>query len=347
MNRTLLGITLLLVVGWWMVSCKNDPPTTPVQNSLFKQPAEFGQPLYNFSQNPVTQAGFELGRRLFYDPILSVDSSLSCGGCHKQFSGFSDFDHRVSHGVFDRFGNRNTPSLANLAWMSEFAWDGGVNHLESFPILPITKDFEMGNTLPNLVNTLSKHPQYPQLFKNAFGKDTITTQGIFRALAQFLACMVSDNSTYDQFIRGKATLTSLELEGLQLFRSKCSNCHPEPLFTDLSYRNKGVEALITDSGRALITGASADIGKFKVPSLRNVAISRPYMHDGKIETLRQVLDFMASGIHNSAQLDPTLIKNGQAGIPLTESEKDKLEAFLKTLTDNTYINNPLFKDPFE
>lgn len=346
MNKSLLGIFVFLVSGWWLMSCKNEIASPPTPETIFRQPAEFGPPLYNFSQNPVTKAGFELGRRLFYDPILSVDSSLSCGGCHKQFAGFSDFDHRVSHGVFDRFGNRNTPSLANLAWMSEFAWDGGVNHLESFPILPITKDFEMGNSLPNLVNTLSKHPEYPPLFKSAFGKDSITTQGIFRALAQFLACMVSDNSKYDQFVRGKATFTSLELEGLQLFRSKCSNCHPEPLFTDLSYRNKGLEATASDSGRALITGQSSDIGKFKVPGLRNVAISRPYMHDGKIETLRQVLDFMASGMHAPAQLDPSLMQNGKAGIMLTEAEKDRLEAFLKTLTDQEFINDARFKDPF-
>lgn len=339
---------LLFIIGitcWW--ACRNELPSLPSEKVLFRQPAEFGAPLYNFSQNQVSQAGFELGRKLFYDPILSVDSSLSCSGCHKQFSAFSDFDHQVSHGVFDRFGTRNTPSLANLAWMSEFAWDGGINHLESFPILPITKDFEMGNTLPNLVNTLKKHRDYPTLFKNAFGTDTITTQGIFRALAQFLVCMVSDNSRYDQYTRGKATLTSLELEGLQLFRNKCNNCHPEPLFTDLSYRNKGLEANATDSGRALITLQPTDIGKFKVPSLRNVAISSPYMHNGSISTLRKVLDFMASGMHASAQLDPSLVRNGQAGILLTNAEKDRLEAFLKTLTDSSYINNPLFRDPFQ
>jgi cytochrome c peroxidase len=346
MNRLVLG-TLTFIVGvWWLISCKNDPPRRPIEQSLFRQPASFGQPLYNFSQNPVTKEGFELGRKLFYDPILSVDSSLSCGDCHKQFSGFSDFDHRVSHGVFYRFGTRNTPSLANLAWMSEFAWDGGVNHLESFPILPITKDFEMGNTLPNLINSIKQHQEYPQLFKAAFGTDTITTQRIFRVLAQFLTCLVSDNSKYDQFTRGKASFSTIELEGLQLFRNKCGNCHPEPLFTDLSYRNKGIEAVATDSGRALLTGETADIGKFKVPGLRNVAISQPYMHDGKIETLRQVLDFMSSGMHAPPQLDPSLIQNGRAGIPLTEAEKDRIEAFLKTLTDNEYINDPKFKNPF-
>ena len=308
-------------------------------------PAGFPAPYYTTATNPITLDGFRLGRKLFYDLILSRDSTISCASCHQQFAGFSHLDHDRSHGIDGLFGIRNAPSLANLIWKDELMWDGGVNNIEVQPIAAITNPVEMDDNLANILGKLNRHPEYPALFKRAFGTDSITSQRMLKAMAQFMSLLNSSNAKYDRVKAGTESFSQLEQDGYALFQAKCASCHAEPLFTDNSYRNNGLtpSPVFNDSGRAHITGMPADRYKFKVPSLRNVEVSRPYMHDGRFLVLDQVLNHYNSGIQASATLDPLLT----GGIPLTADEKTALIAFLKTLTDQSYLQDRRFADPFQ
>lgn len=309
---------------------------------FFYIPDGFPEPVYKFQDNAVTPAGFALGKKLFYDPILSRDSTVSCGSCHQQFAAFAQSDHKLSHGVDNLLGNRNSPGLYNIAWFPNFMWDGGVNHLEVQPLAPIANPVEMDETMPNVLVKLKRSNSYPGLFKSAFGSDTITTQAMMRAMAQFMGSMISANSKYDKYIAGKESFTSAELSGLQIFRAKCESCHKEPLLTDMSFRNNGLDAEFSnDPGRATITTLPQDSGLFRVPSLRNVALTFPYMHDGRLEKLMDVMNHYNSGIQSSNTLDPLLSSNS---IPLTLAEKNDLIAFLGTLTDYTFIRDIRFKE---
>jgi cytochrome c peroxidase len=238
--------------------------------------------------------------------------------------------------------------LANLAWMPEFFWDGGANHLEITPLNALTNPVEMGETLSNVLNRLNNLPEYREKFKGAFGRDTINSQLLFRALAQFTGSLVSATSRYDYYVRKEkgVVFTVEEQEGLRLFVANCATCHATDLFTDHSYRNNGLDSDFSrDKGREIITSEPTDRAKFKVPSLRNVALTTPYMHDGRFYTLKRVLDHYASGVKDSPTLDPLLKQNGRLGIPLTEDEKTKLIAFLNTLTDPVFANDKRFRDP--
>jgi cytochrome c peroxidase len=325
--------------------CQKDGDSDSVSRPLaFEIPQGFPSPVYNFSNNEVNSNRFELGRKLFYDPILSRDSTISCGSCHQQAGAFSHIDHRVSHGIDNLNGTRNSPSLFNLAWHNSFFWSGGSNHIEVQPISPIVNPTEMDETLANVVSKLQRSSTYRNLFQSAYGSDSITSQMMLKAMAQFMAMLVSSNSKYDKYIRGESggNLTAQELSGLNLFRQKCSSCHTEPLFTDLTFRNNGLDSVFTDDlGRGEITGDPNDIGKFKVPSLRNVEVSFPYMHDGSVNTLEKVLDHYSSGVKPSSTLDPSLV----GGISLTTQEKADILSFLRTLTDNQFLNDTRFSDP--
>lgn len=337
---------LILSLSIGFQSCKDDKdddtPTPPAQIK-FQVPAGWPQPVYDFTNNEVTNERFQLGRKLFYDPLLSRDNTISCGSCHIQSGAFSHIDHKVSHGIDDLDGTRNSPALFNLAWNTSFFWDGGVNHIEVQPIGPIENPVEMDETLGNVVAKLNASSTYKNLFLNAYGSDSITSQMMLRAMAQFMGVMVSSNSKYDKFIRGESggTFDAQELNGLDLFRQKCASCHSEPLFTDHSFRNNGLDSVFTnDPGRAHITLDPNDEGKFKVPSLRNVELSYPYMHDGRLKTLEKVLDHYASGVKNSPTLDPLVSGN----IPLTVQEKADIIKFLKTLNDYTFTSNPNYSE---
>ena len=309
---------------------------------FFYIPDGFPDPVYQFQNNPVTPAGFALGKKLFYDPILSRDSTIACGSCHQQFVAFAHSDHKLSHGIDNLLGNRNSPALYNIAWFPNFMWDGGVNHLEVQPLAPISNPVEMDETMPNVLLKLKRSNSYPGMFEDAFGSDTITTQAMMRAMAQFMGSMISADSKYDRYEAGKVNLTSAELNGLQLFRAKCESCHKEPLLTDMSFRNNGLDSYFTkDPGRALISTLPQDSGLFRVPSLRNVALTFPYMHDGRFEKLMDVMNHYNSGIQPSSTLDPLLSSNS---IPLTLAEKNDLIAFLGTLTDYTFIRDSRFKE---
>lgn len=329
-------------------SCATDPEIPAVitaEDVKFRVPQGFPVPNYDFSLNPVTLDGFKLGRELFYEPKLSRDNTISCGSCHQQAVAFAHAEHQISHGVDGLLGTRNAPGLWNLAWHNEFMWDGGIQHIELQPLGPIGNPVEMDETLGNVIAKLNADSRYPEMFKAAFGTDTITTQRIMMAITQFQGLMISDNSKYDQVMRGEATFTQQEEYGLATFRSKCVSCHTEPLFTDRSYHNNGLrpEPTIMDAGRMMITANPLDSMKFKTPSLRNIAVTGPYMHDGRFTTIMQCLNHYSSGnLYQSATLDPALAPNG---IPLTAQEKADLIAFLGTLTDYKLMDDPKFSEP--
>lgn len=307
----------------------------------FNIPAGWPKPPKNiFTKNKLTEQGFQLGRKLFHDGNLSKDGNISCGSCHQQFAAFSTYDHDLSHGVNNTFSKRNAPGLFNLAWMKEFQWDGAINHIELQPLAPLTAENEMGESLDSIVDKIKKDTAYLRMFKAAFGDKAITSQRILKALAQFTGSLVSANSKYDKVQRGEATFTLYEQRGYNIYKANCSGCHAEPLFTDYSYRNNGLALTkISDLGRYMITQDPNDSFKFKVPSLRNVQVTFPYMHDGRIYSVPQVIDHYTSKIDISqGNLDP-LLKNR---ITITRQEKTDLTYFLYTLTDSAFLKDPRF-----
>lgn len=335
-SQSLLLLCCLLFFG-----CKKEKEPEEVAVFEFRSPAHFPPVIYNFRNNPLTARGFALGRKLFYDPRLSLDGTVSCGSCHAQVHAFADHGMAKSTGINGLTGTRNAPALANLAWYPTFMWDGGINHLEIMPLAPLTDSLEMGETLPRLIEKLQEDREYPALFSKVFGAEKITDQQLFYALAQFTGMMVSADAKYDRYVNGAAAFTETEEAGLVLFRSHCNSCHTAPLFTDFSFRNNGLDTVFKDPGRSRITGQESDKGKFRVPSLRNVTLTYPYMHDGRFYTLGQVLDHYTTGIRHSATMDPSL----QKGIALTPEEKQQLLAFLSTLTDYTYLSDKRFSTP--
>lgn len=309
----------------------------------FYVPEGFPEPVYKLENNAQSTDRFVLGRALFYDPILSSDNTISCASCHAQVHGFADHNTTFSAGVGGALGTRNSPTIVNMAWAKSFMWDGGVNHIEIFSLAPITNPLEMNETMLNVVNKLNASEDYKKQFKKAYGTSVITDQLLFRALSQYMMLIISDQSKYDHYLKGKASFSTSEKSGLNLFREKCASCHQEPLFTDNTFRNNGIDEVFDhDAGRFLITLNENDKGKFKVPTLRNVAITYPYMHDGRFYTLNQVLDHYASGVKASATLDPHLT-NG--GIPMTSQEKADIISFLKTLTDYQLMQNTNLQEP--
>lgn len=296
----------------------------------FERPSNFPEPVYHFETNPITSSKFELGRKLFYEPRLSRDNTVSCASCHIQQSAFTHHGHDVSHGIDDRLGSRNSPAVMNMAWSNSFFWDGGVFDLDLQPIVPITNPVEMDETIENVLNKLRTHSTYPALFRKAFGSEEINTERMMKALSQFMVMMVSSNSKYDKVMRKQGEqFTFEEQAGYKIFQQKCSSCHQEPLFTDNSFRNNGIGiGYNNDQGRYLITLNEEDKYKFKVPSLRNLGFTSPYMHDGRFITIDAVLE-----------------QYNQHVVPLSDQEKTNIIAFLKTLDDKEFINDKRFSEP--
>lgn len=326
-------------------ACAEDAPSPLPENRYeFNVPKNFPQPTYTFDNNPVTKEGFELGRRLFYDPILSRDGSVSCNNCHIQSTAFADSPvHPLSVGIDERLGTRNAPSLVNMAFYPEFFWDGGVTHLDFAPINAIESTFEMDAKLENVVERLNAKEHYRKMYNEAFGIDEITLPYTLYALSQFTGMMISADSKYDKYVRSEGEILSMiELEGMRAFKQKCSSCHSGELFTDFSYRNNGLDSAFSDTGRGRITALESDIGKFRVPSLRNVALTAPYMHHARFRSLDEVLDHYDSGVVYSETLDTTFINEGRLGIELSEDEKKAIVAFLHTLTDRTFVRDSIF-----
>lgn len=334
----LLGC-IIIAIGW-IHSDQEIKPATPIK---FPIPAGWPQPVYDFSKNPLTEEGIQLGRKLFYDGNLSKDGIISCGSCHQQFGAFTTYDHSLSHGFNNSLTFRNAPGLFNLAWQKEFMWDGGINHLDLQPLAPITAENEMTETIQNVIDKLKADKEYLSLFKAAFGNDGITTQRIGKAFSQFLLTMVSSNSKYDKVMRREASFILPEQLGYDLFKKKCISCHTEPMFTDNTYRNTGlpIDPILKDMGRMKITNLSADSLKFKVPSLRNVAITFPYGHDGRFFSLLSVFEHYRKNMVVSLTTD-SLFKNR---LPLSNFEIGQITAFLLTLTDSSFLKDPRFAPP--
>lgn len=344
MKQIILGILAFMVL-----SCSKEEneeyQNLPIN---FQKPANFPDIAYDLSNNPLTEKGFELGKKLFYDGRLSSDGVVSCGFCHIQADAFTHHGHTFSHGVGDNIGTRNTPPIQNLAFQTAFMWDGATTHLDLQPIIPLTSPIEMNGNFTQIVSMMKADPVYVKLFKQAFPDGQINSENMLKALGQFMVLTVSSNSRFDKYRRNEAggTLTQDEVEGYAIFNQKCASCHATDLFTDNSFRNNGlsINPQINDMGYYRVTELQQDKYKFKVPSLRNIEKTAPYMHDGRFYTLEAVLNHYSNGVQNTPNLDASLNTNGNLGIPLTTTEKTKIIAFLKTLTDHQFLTDPRFAE---
>ena len=355
-----------LVLG--LAGCQADAPAaTPDASVAPATPYALAVPT-NFPalpaippDNPLTVEGVALGRRLFYDNALSVDNSISCASCHRQDLAFSD-GRAHAQGVNGGRTQRSAMSLANLAWEPKLNWDGAAGTLENQARIPLENPVEMHQTLSASVARLQGGSTYPALFRAAFGSSTITETNLLRALAQFGRTLVSGNSRFDQFRRGnRAALSAYEQQGLLLFNThpngtlrggNCGDCHSGDLQTNHTFSNNGLDVAPADLGLGLQTGLATDNGKFRVPSLRNIALTAPYMHDGRFATLEAVVDhYNAHVALNSPNIDPLLLNttNDPAQrsltLDLTADEKAKIVAFMRTLTDSTFTHDPRFARP--
>ncbi len=303
------------------------------------------------ADNPQTAEGIALGKKLFFDPMLSGDNTQSCAHCHTPRHAFTD-TNRFSDGIDGFAGTRNAMPLFNLAWNydEKFFWDGRVFSLEHQAFQPVTDPLEMHTTWTLVEQKLQQHPEYPNLFKLAFGTSTIDSTLVTKAIAQFERTLISAHSKFDRYLLGEATLTPEELNGFNVFmdetRGDCFHCHgsdKNPLWTDNSFHNNGLDATFTDLGLGEVTGDPADNGKFKTPSLRNLAFTAPYMHDGRFATLEDVINHYSEGLQNSSTIDPLMKKVAQGGVQLSAKDKADLIAFLLSLSDDAFINNPEFE----
>lgn len=342
---------IILFILSFLWSCSGDDADEYVDVDVpinFQIPANFPPLAYDLQNNPITEKGFELGKKLFYDGRLSSDGTISCGFCHEQQHAFTHHGHTVSQGVNGQTGTRNSPSIQNLGWQNVFMFDGATNHLNLQPIIPITNPVEMNGNFSQIVTMLNGDAEYRKLFGLAFPGKPINTENMLNAMGQFMVMVTSSNSRFDKFRRNEVggTLSQDEQDGYAIFNQKCASCHATDLFTDNSFRNNGlaVNPIVNDVGRYVVTLLEGDKYKFKVPSLRNIEKTKPYMHDGRFISLEAVLNHYSSGIVNSATLDPSLNNNGNLGIPLTSLEKTKIIAFLKTLTDNQYLTDTRFSE---
>jgi cytochrome c peroxidase len=348
-----LGIVLFF-------SCSHDPtlvnPVATPYNLLY--PSYLGDPLIP-SDNPTTVEGVLLGRKLFYEVKLSGDNTMSCGSCHKQQNAFADTS-AFSKGVTGMNTARNSPGLSNVAWQTALFWDGRAKSLEDQVPGPIQNPVEMHQDLSIAVSELQATTDYPPLFKAAFGSATITALGIQKAIAQFERTFISSNSKFDKFIAGNSSaFTAQEHSGYILFSThplpsanirggNCGDCHGGYLQKNRFYENNGLDSIFADNGYGIFTGNNFDDGKFKVPSLRNIALTAPYMHDGRFKTLEEVLANYNQHVRQSATISPLMnVTNDPFGstLGLTQQEIDDIIVFLHTLTDTTFTKDPKFSKP--
>jgi cytochrome c peroxidase len=311
----------------------------------FRLPAGFPIPPLP-RDNPLTAEGVALGKQLFNEKLLSRDDTLSCAACHQEAHAFSD-SRRFSTGVDNLPGTRHAMPLFNLAWKRQFFWDGRASSLRQQVLMPIQDNREMHEPLERVVEKLAT-ARYGEQFETAFGSPEIDADRVARALEQYVLTLVSFDSKFDRALKGQATLSDDEKRGFQLFATEydprhgftgadCFHCHGGALFSDFRFTNNGLDAEPSDTGRERVTGSAIDRGKFAVPSLRNVALRGPYMHDGRFQTLEEAVDHYCTGTKRSATLDPNLAKHPDGGVPLTADDKKALVAFLKTLTDEEIL----------
>ncbi|WP_397364364.1 cytochrome-c peroxidase [Olleya sp. R77988] len=301
--------------------------------------------------NPLTVEGVALGKRLFYDNILSVDNTKACASCHMPQNAFTD-SNQFSFGVSNVSGNRNSMPLFNLAWNfdDKYFWDGRALGLEHQALEPVTNPIELENSSwTEVENRLNNHQEYPLLFEQAFGTSAITKNLVTKAIAQFERIIISGNSKFDNYLNNQATLTPEEQNGFDVFmdetRGDCFHCHGNPnnpLWTDNQFHNNGLDATFTDLGLGEVTGNPNDNGKFRSPSLRNLAYTAPYMHDGRFATLEEVIEHYSTGLQNSPTVDSLMKKVDEGGVNLSAQDKADLKAFLLSLSDPSFINNPTY-----
>ena len=298
---------------------------------------------YDFSRNPLDENTIQLGRKLFYDPILSADQSISCASCHSPFNAFAHTDHSLSHGIQDQIGQRNAPALFNLAWHESFMWDGAINHLDVQALAPISHSKEMASSIQDVITRLNSSSEYRELFFKTYHDSLISSERILKSLAQFQLSLVSANSRYDSVRQGKVEFNLQERNGYHLFIKHCNSCHTEPLFTNHQFKSNGlsVDTTLNDYGRWNITKVPSDSLLFKVPSLRNLSYTYPYMHDGRFNKISQVIDHYSKGIDRSANLSKEL----NSPILLSSNEKVDLISFLLTLNDKAFVFNPKHQFP--
>lgn len=340
-----ISILLLLSVGisYGLGSCtKNENPNNLhlVDQEL---PPNLPAPLYRFEDNPLSEEGIALGRKLFYDGRLSKDGQFPCASCHQQTAAFGTFEHDRSHGYNGSHTLRNAPPLFNLAWKDKFHWDGQFNSFLAESAHPINGNLEMAESFNSVIDKLQKDPDYRQRFRKVFNTEFISAGNLMKALAQFTGTMVSYQSKYDRVKAGTATFNTQETQGYELFKLNCTGCHPEPLFTDNSFRNIGlpIDPLLDDHGRIRITNDAADESKFRVPSLRSVYLTSNYMHDGRFNTLLQCVNHYRSGVQPGAGVDPLVA----GGIPLTDAQATNITLFLRTLSDSAFIKDQRYSNP--
>jgi cytochrome c peroxidase len=341
------------------MSCSNqddgsEEAYTPTPYSL-KIPELFQQKLIDPlipNSNPLSEEGVALGKKLFFDKKLSGNNTQACASCHKPQNSFTD-NTRFSNGIDGVFGSRNSMPLMNLAWnfTDKFAWDGKELGLERQALEPVKNPIEMHSNWENVVEKLQQDPEYPTLFLRAFGTTTIDSSLVTKAIAQFERILISGNAKFDQYLLGNATLSLEELNGFTIFMNEdkgdCFHCHGSdnnPLWTDNAFHNNGLDSTFDDLGLGAVTGDPNDNGTFRSPSLRNLNFTAPYMHDGRFATLEEVINHYSEGLQFSSTIDPLMKKVTQGGVQLTPQEKLDLKAFLLTLTDPEFINNPDFRN---
>ena len=297
--------------------------------------------------NPMTEEGVALGRKLFYETMLSGDNTMSCASCHVQEDGFSD-KRQFSEGITGDLGGRQAMAVINLAWHDLFFWDGRALSVEDQAFGPVVNPVELNETWPNVVEKLQDDKDYPHLFEAAFGTCDIDSNLVVKAIAQFERTMVSFNSRYDRyFYGGEEVLTDAEVAGFDLFMSdaECIHCHSGPLLTDNTFRNNGLDVTQADLGLGVVTGNESDNGKFKVTTLRNIAQTAPYMHDGRFATLEEVVDYYNADVQGDSPNLDSEMEHFTEGLSLTDQQKSDLVAFLGSLTDDDFLSNTAFSDP--
>ena len=351
---------LLLIV--LLVSCKEDPleqtSITPYELDI---PSHFPQmPIP--ADNPMSVEGVELGRHLFYEERLSRDNSISCASCHSPQNSFSDSD-QFSEGVDGLLGDRQSMALINLGWQSNFFWDGRAGTIEEQILEPVVKHNEMDQSWDATIQKLKAVPEYQAYFSQVFAVENFDSTHVTKAIAQFLRTLISAQSEYDVMYKYRNDLTlsaqeqnlyteitTEEWGGYDLFFSlsngDCLHCHNGPLAKVAGkFSNNGLDATFADEGRKIVTGDPTDAGKFKIPTLRNIELSAPYMHDGRFNTLDEVVNHYSFGVTESSTIDPLMEFSGQGGVQLDAQEHQLLVSFLKTFTDQSFVNNPDFQDP--
>ena len=369
-NKFLLAIVLLVA----FIACKKDsePDQDNDQSTLCEPVGAVGTPYeleipYFFSQpnipanNPLTEEGVELGRHLFWEKRLSRNNTISCGSCHFPDASFSD-NSAFSVGLYGDLTDRNSMALVNMAWNNDFFWDGRAESLEDQLFEPVSNPIEMDLTWPEAEDIIGSDPDYQDMFTAAFGTPCVDSVRITRAMAQFIRTMISGRSKFDRAYRyGEFQLTASEIRGQELFLAEggdpnifpggqnggdCFHCHGGGLtqFTDFQFHNNGLDSLFDDLGLGGVTGNWFQEGQFKTPTLRNIALTAPYMHDGRFQTLHDVIEHYNMGGHPSPTLDP-LMKFEGVGLGLSPQDIDDLVNFLNTLTDTEFIENPAFQDP--